>query len=383
MSIKKWIVAACLVFLAAPCVMAAKHETLLVRYGEDNSTYRFNVYLPAGYARDESRHYPMLFDFHPLSGRYLEGLHDWLSHNGETPWLKTIRVTPAAGNTIGTLFDSSGEQTPLMDFFESALIPAIDQRYRTNDFRMFNGFRYNGTLALSALLNKPDLFDAYFVSSPELKGDVAKLLSKAEQKLSALSDRPRFLLFTHSDSVKEDHQMKEYRQLISLLQKHAPESLEWHYEDMSGRYHMSMPVLSLMLGIERVFHDIHVGLAADSAVSQRGVDAIVDHYQYLSEQKYGFEVSPKQSIETLGFSLIETDKKAGLKVLKQNLALYPEDAYAAHALARAYAQLKDYQKAVEFQTMANDKAQSMLGWHKKRHARYLKEYKALLKEKAG
>ena len=198
-----------------------------------------------------------------------------------------------------------------------------------------------------------------------------------------MTNTPQFLLFTHSDSVKEDHQMAEYKQFIGLLRDKAPSSLEWHYEDMSGRYHMSNPVLTLLSGIEKVFHDIHVGLAADSEISSQGVSAIVNHYRYLSEKKYGFEVSPERSIETLGFALIERDKDVGIAVLKKNLDLNPDDAYAAHVLARAYVQLEDYENAVLYQTIASEKAQTMLDWHKKRHVRLLQEYKELLKQKAG
>lgn len=67
-----------------------------------------------------------MFDLHSYSDTYLSGMHDWMSHNGEWPWLQTIIVTPASGNRAAMLSDITGKTTPLLDFFDKQLIPTID-----------------------------------------------------------------------------------------------------------------------------------------------------------------------------------------------------------------------------------------------------------------
>ena len=334
----------------------------------------FNISLPSGYAKNTDKSYVMMFDFHPNSDTYLRGMHDWMSHNGEWPWLQTIMVTPAAGNRVGILFDETGKTTPLLDFFEEKLFPEVEKRYRTNGFKIMSGFRGNGTLVLSTLINKPDMFNAYITISPELKNDHAGILSTASKKLAKHNDKPRFLLFSHGTNIKEAHQMASYSQLNAILKKHAPSNLDWHYKHFDSNYFMSLPLLSVIMGIEKIFDDIHNGLAPESEVSQKGVEAIIQHYKYLSQQKYGFEVSPKNSINALGFYLLNSSQQEGLKVFTEMVQRYPKDAYSHHHLANAHAKLGDYESAVKHQKDAVKLADNMLTWHKKRHRRFLEDY---------
>ncbi|WP_371372281.1 tetratricopeptide repeat protein [Thalassotalea aquiviva] len=336
----------------------------------------FNVSLPSGYANNKKKSYILMFDFHPNADTYLRGMHDWMSHNGEWPWLQTIIVTPAQGNRVGMLFDSSGKTTPLLDFFETQLLPEIDSKYRTNGFRIMSGFRSNGTLVLSTLINKPEMFDAYIAISPELQDDYAGILSTAQSKLEKVKNTPKFLLFSHGTNIKEEHQLQSYGQLQALLSNHAPESLDWHYKHYEEYYFMSLPLVSVITGIEKLFDDINDGLPPESAISQQGVDSIVRHYNYLSKQKYGFEVSPKTSINNLGFYLLENLPEKGIRVFKEMVKRYPTDAYSHHNLARAYAEIGDYDTAVKYQSHAVKIADNMLTWHQKRHRRFLEEYTA-------
>lgn len=213
----------------------------------------FTVNLPTGYEKNTDKRYAVLFDFHPYADSYLTGMHDWLSHNGEWPWPQTIIVNPAMGNSVGRLFDATGKTTPLIDFFETTLLPAIDAQYRTNGFRIMSGFRVNGTLALSAMLRKPGLFNAYFVTSPELNDDYAGILSAAESSLAELKTPPVYVLVTHGSGVKEKHQLKAYARLNELFARNSPQNVTWDYRDFSEHMFMTLPLFTLMTGIEQVF----------------------------------------------------------------------------------------------------------------------------------
>lgn len=336
----------------------------------------FNINLPSGYSQNHDKSYVMVFDFHSLANTYLSGMHDWMSHNGEWPWLKSIIVTPAAGNPVGLLFDKTGKDLALLEFFEKQLLPAIDAKYRTNGFKIISGFRDNATIVLSALLNKPHMFSAYIAASPELKDDYAGILSSTKSQLTSLKNMHKFLLFTHGTNIKEEHQLSAYRQLKVLLETNAPDSLDWHYRDFSQHYFMSIPVRSVIDGIELVFDDINNGLMPTSTISQNGVAAIVKHYEKLSSKKYGFHVSPKASITKLGFYLLAKEPKSAIAVFNKLQKKYPDDAYSFHNLARAYSQIGDYGNAVKYQTDAVKLSQKMLMWHQKRHKRFLQQYQA-------
>ncbi|MCP1340238.1 esterase [Idiomarina sp. M1R2S28] len=349
-------------------------KKLEIQHPEFEVPLVFNVVLPSGYQGENSKHYPVLFDFHPHATTYLRGMHDWMSHNGEWPWLKTIIITLDYGNPVGKLFDSSGETTPLLDFFEQELFVEIDKTYRTNGFRIMSGFRHNGSIVLSALFRKPDMLNAYIAVSPELKDDFVGLQSDSRKMLSNLDKKPRFLLFSYGTNVKENHQQDDYMELSKTLQQYAPSSLDWHEKHFADNYFMSLPILSTVMGVEALFDDVHNGLAPDSAVSKQGVNKIVAHYKFLSDKKYGFEVSPKRSIQNLGNHLIGSNPEKGLSVLKQLIELYPDDSYSYHYVAEAYASLGDFENAVKFQTDAVKYSENQQTWHQKKHRAALDQY---------
>ncbi|MBU2972521.1 esterase [Pseudoalteromonas sp. C2R02] len=363
-----------LVLISATAKASSTQEQIEIVHPEFSQPLVFNVTLPAGYAKNSDKSYVLMFDFHPYSNTYLSGMHDWMSHNGQWPWLQTIIVTPVVGNRAGMLFDITGKTIPLLDFFDKQLLPTIDQKYRTNGFKIMSGFRDNGTIVLSALINKPDMFNAYIAISPELKDDYAGILSTASTKLAKLDDKPRFLLFSHGTNIKEMHQIPAYKKLNSILQNYSTIQLDWHYKHFENNYFMSLPLLSVITGIEKLFNDIHDGLLPESEVSKKGVNAIIKHYQYLSEHKYGFEISPKNSINSLGFHLLKTSQQAGIQVFKQMIVLYPEDAYSHHNLASAYEKVGDFENAVKHQRDAVKFADNMITWHKKRHQKFLTDY---------
>ena len=355
-------------------------ETITLPHASFEQDLAFSVHLPDGYMDNPDKRYVLYFDFDSKAQRYLGGIHHWLSFNGEWPWLQSIIVTPAPGNMIGTLFDESGNTTPIIDFIGDNLIPELEKRYRLNAFRIFSGFRVNGTLVLSALLHRPQIFDAYIAVNPEVKDNLAGVSQHVKNHLPKLDGNPRFLYLSTGENIKVDHQFAELRQLISDVEQYAPASLTLHSQTFSDTNAMALPLLSVIRAIELMFDDIHSGLSPTSEISQQGVSAIKAHYQFISEKKYGFPVSPQDSIIALANYDLKNNPQKGLAILKQNTRDYPQDAYAHHALAQAYMQLGQYQDAVNAQTTAAQLAETMLTWHSKRMKRFLAEYQQKLVE---
>ena len=52
-----------------------------------------------------------------------------------------------------------------------------------------------------------------------------------------------------------------------------------------------------------------------------------------------------------------------LLILKKTTQMYPDSAYAYHALAGAYAALAQYQNAIKYQKIATQNSQNMHPWH--------------------
>ncbi|WP_256261089.1 tetratricopeptide repeat protein [Shewanella sp. NIFS-20-20] len=303
----------------------------------------FTVSLPAGFDPQSGEHYALLLELHPRAQPLLAGMHDWMSHNGSWPWLKTIIITAPDGHQglaslkRAAIYQRGNHQ--LLDFFEQALLPAVDAQYPTNGFRIINGFGGNAGLVLYTLFNHPQLFNGYIAASPALADEFAYVLADGESRLqaiaSAVSARPVFLQISTSDSEFEQGQLASFERLNRLLTKHAPRGLNWQSKRLDGSYYMSQAVLATAYGIEFIFNDVHQTLAPTSSISQQWLKAIMAYYQVLSEQVYGFDVSPISSLIARGQWLEQQDSAQAANYYQQCIERFPTH----HSLRYQFAQV--------------------------------------------
>nr|WP_275659029.1 alpha/beta hydrolase-fold protein [Shewanella sp. Isolate11] len=331
-------------------------ESLMVKAPDTDKLIAFNITLPPSYDKNPDKHYVLLFDFHPRSRAYLDGMHDWMSHNGDWPWLETIIVTAPDGDaSLGKLKRLAIEElgnTALLDFMQQSLLPAIDAKYRTNGFRIMNGFTGNAGLVLYTLLNRPELFNAYLAASPVLSDDFAYVMKSASKKLASLKGKPRYLMLTTSDSGFEQRQLADFAALEQLIKTTPNPVLHYQVKRFDGTYYMTQPILATAYGIEWLFDDYHRVLTPDSEIARDGVAAILAHYRYLSEQKYGFNVPSTDSLIALADAEFAKDGDKGLAIYLAAVEANPESHTAHNALARAYGKLKMFDLAITQQKLA-------------------------------
>lgn len=339
----------------------------------------YNITLPESYKTAKDKKYFILFDLHPRSHFFLSGLHDWLSHNGEWPWLETIVITPARYNPgFAKLFEqleSNPQNQSILDYFEFDLLNTIDKKYRTNGFRIYSGFMSNGAFGLYSLINRPELFNAYIISSPTLANNFGAIISDSKVKLNKQDDKLRFLYLSTGNHQYEQSSLSSFNKFEDALKTSSTKNLEWQIHRNNKNNYMSQPIVSTINGIETLFNDIHTNLKANSDISKKGVQAIIDYYTKISQKKYGFEVSAEGSLKALAKSLIEKNPKRAFSIYHKTVSLYPNSAYAHSSLAKAYADTNRINKAIEYQTLAVEKSKSMSMWHQNNHKKLLKEYK--------
>lgn len=139
--------------------------------------------LPAGYASDPGRRYPVLYLFHGTSGY----ASDWVVHGGAeqtTAPYSLITVMPDAGfNGDGGFWftnwvDRSTSHGPSRyeDFLVGSLIPWVDQNLRTvatREGRAVAGLSQGGYGSAEMAARHPDLFVsmASFSGAPEIERD--------------------------------------------------------------------------------------------------------------------------------------------------------------------------------------------------------------------
>jgi predicted esterase len=255
-------------------------EKLNVSSKQFEDSIELNVTLPNYYYTKKDRQYVVLFDFHTRAQPYLSGLHDWLSHNGNWPWFQTIVVTPGQyGGKFARLYRQvNGEAggDALLDSMEQDLLPAIDKNYRTNGYRIISGFTNNASVGLYALLNRPDMFNAYIAASPSLADDYAEFLSGLEDKLKQLNDKPRFLFISMGNRYYEKPHLEAYEKFIDILKKSAPKQSEWHAQRFDPFSYMVQPIMAIIHAVESLFKDINESLEPDSPIAP--VIGFVDNF---------------------------------------------------------------------------------------------------------
>ncbi|PKG84307.1 esterase [Colwellia sp. 75C3] len=359
-------------------------ETLKVKSQLFKEAIEYNITLPEGYNEEinKDKKYFVIFDLHPRSQPFLSGLQDWLSHNGGWPWPKTIVITPAKYNAeFASLFEQlvdNPKNKSILDYFESDLLSTIDAKYRTNGFKIYSGFVSNGAFGLYMLLNRPQLFNAYIISSPSLANDFGAITSEAEEKIAQLDDKLRFLYLSIGDHQYERGNLDSFDRFAKILKTSAPKNLDWQVHHNNDNNYMSGPIVSVINGIESLFADMFTDLKVDSDISKKGADSIIEYYSMLSTKKYGFNISAEGSLKALAKSIMTKEPKKSLAIFHQIVELYPESAYAISALAKMYAELGNLQKAVDYQLKAVEKSKSMIVWHQNKHQKYLDEYRAKL-----
>ncbi len=375
---------AILLFLFSPFVQSQEAyernpvEKLDIKIDAFNELMSFNITLPPSYQKSKDKRYFVIVDIHPRSQPYLSGTHDWLSHNGDWPWLESIIVTPAGYHKeFGELFEKTVENPDderLLDFLESDVLKAVDQKYRTNGFNVYSGFMANGAIGLYALLNRPQLFDAYLISSPTISDNFLNITSDAKKKLPKLTDKIRFLSIVIGDHRFETSHIEAVKAFESTLRSAAPKDLSWGVKLHDEHYYMSRPVFTVLNGIEALFDDYHNNLSLDSPIAKQGIDAIIGYYKELSERKYGFTVSAEGTLKNLAASLFDSDQARALSIYHKVVELYPDSTYAYSDLAGAYRKLDQLDKAIEYQKIAVTKSLALIEWHQNKMNQILTKY---------
>jgi len=188
------------------------------------------------------------------------------------------------------------------------VLPYVDQTYRTQPFRIMEGFSSWGNLPLYVFKNAPELFDAYFVLSPALELDKSGLI----ESFNGFEADKRYLhkylylsLGTFTGNRTEFDKLSNY-----LRVKNTGNNLVFHSQDLSHLNYLSGPLIGLDAAATALFSDLSPEMAM---FDKSGVAGLKLYYQEL-EQKYGYDLDIESSIIDLGFHF--ADNKQVEKALK-------------------------------------------------------------------
>jgi hypothetical protein len=312
-------------------------------------------------------------DTHLLHTR---GTIDFLARNGLMPDLilvgvtntmRTRDLTPTravgrrSDGTRGPL-ENSGGALKFLDFFEKELIPHVEATYRTLPYRILAGHSLGGLFALTALVERPGLFDASIAVSPSLTWDEDYILGRTAKFLDGRKELRHTLFVTMADEEVGDPFPTRFEQLRKILKKAKAQGFAWGTELLEDEDHGTVVLRSHDLGLRKVFDGWRLPRDRRAGGYPGSVDDLERHYAQLS-QRLGFPVPPPElTVNQVGYQhLLRKDVKGSLAFFRRNTELYPDSPNVHDSLGEALEAdgkdaeaLASYEKAVEIAKKLSD-----------------------------
>ena len=326
-------------------------ETLTIDSKVLKQKASINISLPSSYQASTNKRYPVYYKLGTDSSfAVTAGTLRTLSHAREYPMPETILVSLTTDTAV-SIIDRGVKSEDFINFLGIDVIPYIDKHYRSQPFRIVSSGERFGMAPLYALIHKSELFQAYFTISPWIT-DESDLLSDFEAFLKENKDISAFLWLSSGNGLRE---ASNYHKLITLLQQHAPKTLDWKSAEFNQNTNMSQGLLSLPTALETLFADMY--LEKDSPEAQAGAKSIKSYYQQLSQNKYGFAVSAERTLSDIGYALLREEKvKEATEVFQINLKDYPDSPHVYTAMAWAYKVDDNWAAALPMQKTAYELA---------------------------
>ncbi|WP_298540001.1 alpha/beta hydrolase-fold protein [uncultured Aquimarina sp.] len=312
-----------------------------------NKTIPLSIHLPANYDSSKKT-YPVLY---MLGSDYrarfamLAATLDYMGE-GQIPEMILIGIDLPEGNSI-LLPTREHKDTTIPDnyikFFDTELMPHVDNKYRTAPFKVLYGASNSGFFTVYALLNKPHLFNGYFASSPSIMHIPTVLQQKIKSgPLKTLAEN-RSLHIIYSDEEGLTDIVSEFSLVV---EDHKPESFTYKVDELVNQGHVpAMDFILFLLALYPDFNPFNPGENLES------LDKVTQHFDRLSK-RYGYEIKPPIGvIFNLGFhTILSKDLIAAEEIFQYSIEVYPEgkESYLGMGLVRrAQGQLESAKVMIE------------------------------------
>jgi predicted alpha/beta superfamily hydrolase len=220
---------------------------------------KFNIFLPEGYDAKDAR-FPVVYVL-DADGRNGRDQHTvptarFLFLNNKMP--KAIIVGVFNIDRNHDFLPDSTQSTPtgggadnFVKFFKEELIPYINKNFKTEPFNALIGHSFGGVFVMHALLNDPDLFDAYIAIDPSFwYKNQMQVKSAQNEFLKAKNwNKPMFIAGRAGDGMKN----MGITSMEKLLKTSAPSGLKWKVVAYPDEDHGSVPFKSVYDGLRYIF----------------------------------------------------------------------------------------------------------------------------------
>lgn len=188
-----------------------------------------NIVLPAGYAKDATRRYPVIYlidggveqDLLHVSGAaQLGGIWgrnaEAIVVGIETKDRRRELVGPTADPELLKKYPTAGSSDRFRSFIREEVKPLVEKAYRTNGTDIVVGESLAGLFVAETLIKEPQLFEGYAAIDPSLWWDHEALSKSAASLLDAAQDGRRIYVAMAKEQSEKPEAM---RRLVAAVRK--------------------------------------------------------------------------------------------------------------------------------------------------------------------
>jgi predicted alpha/beta superfamily hydrolase len=145
---------------------------------------------------------------------------------------------------------TGGGADKFLRFINSELVTLIDSTYPANSERCIIGHSAGGLFAIYALVNQPELFDSFICIDPSLWYDNQSCVREMPEFLKNNKKIKKSIFI----SLSNEKEMGVFP-FIEVLEKYAPEGINWDYIHYKNETHNSLGFKSICAGFEMIYKD--------------------------------------------------------------------------------------------------------------------------------
>jgi predicted alpha/beta superfamily hydrolase len=246
-------------------------------------TYEIYVKTPPGYDRPENagRRYPVLYlTDGPYTFQVASGVSRVPFNQGRLEEFVLVGLSYARGEVArasrtrdytpvrdASYTDATGGGAAYLDHIASEVIPAVEGRYRIDPARrILSGQSFGGLFGLWVALTRPELFDAYILTSPSIWW-VGRSLLQTEARYAARNKDLKATIYLATGSLERPgpcpacrHDMvADQQELVRRLKARNYPGLRIKAEVVEGTIHeLTFPV-GLAHALQWLFYDPATG----------------------------------------------------------------------------------------------------------------------------
>ena len=215
---------------------------------------QLKILLPRGYNNEDSKKYPLIIVF---DGDYLfeavTGNTDYFSYWEDMPEVIVVGIKQD-GQRYDDCMYSEQNSLPVetgasfFEFIGMELVPYLDNKYKTENFRVAVGHGETANFIDYYLLKDIPLFQAYISISPDLAPNMGQYLT---DRFATYDKKIFYYLATSSNDVPSIKEKTEsLHKGISAIDN---KNLLYNFDNFDGPSHYSLPAHAIPKALESIF----------------------------------------------------------------------------------------------------------------------------------